>query len=68
MNFPHDKEDLHDTLCAKGVENKGKPLPEGKNHGNLFIAYARNKEDIEVLKVPLSEIERLKNFTMEDGI
>ena len=36
--------------------------------GNLFIAYARNKEDIEVLKVPLSEIERLKNFTMEDGI
>ncbi len=49
-------------------KTKGKLLPEGENHGNLFIAYARNKEDIEVLKVPLSEIERLKNFTMEDGI
>ena len=39
-----------------------------EHDGNLFIAYARNKEDIEVLKVPLSEIERLKNFTMANGI
>jgi len=37
-----------------------------EHDGSLFVVYARNKEDLEVLKVPLSEIERLKKFKMVD--